>query len=82
MDDQSWKIETLNRKLEWPVRILFTIAIIFTLVVEKACEQHFYPLNAFLLTILALWAYFFKQNWVSAGLLLFQCFLAYTHALQ
>jgi hypothetical protein len=80
MTDPGDKLKLLNEKLEWPVRILFTVAVLFSLIVEKACEEHYYPLNVFIIFIIALWAYFFKQNWIAILLLSLQILIAYFHA--
>jgi hypothetical protein len=73
------ELRIFDNKFEWPVRILFTFAIIFTLLCEQLFEEHFYPMNAFILTIIALWFYFYKIRIAAVLLLLFQIFLAYTH---
>jgi hypothetical protein len=80
MSDDLKKLKALDAKLEWPVRILFTIAIFLTCWYEDTCEEHYYPLNAFCLTIIALWAYFFKVRSFTTIILLLQVFLAWTHA--
>jgi hypothetical protein len=75
----NYKLGMFDKKFEWPVRILFTVAIIFTLLCEQQLEEHFYPMNAFMFTLLALWFYFYKIRIAAVLLLLFQIFLAYTH---
>ena len=79
MNDSFTKLKAFDQKLEWPVRLIFTIAVLFTLLRENTCEEHNYPLNAFCIMLLALWCYFFKIRIVAVILLLLQILIAYLH---
>lgn len=74
------KFKRFDAKLEWPARILFTIAIIYaTLKMNSVEEPSSYVDGVCLLTVLALWCYFLKVRILSIGILLMLIFLAWAH---
>lgn len=79
MNDSFIKLKAFDQKLEWPVRLFFTVAVLFTLFRENACEEHNYPLNAFCIMLIALWCYFFRFRSLALVLLLLQLLIAYFH---
>jgi hypothetical protein len=78
MSDDLKKFKQFDAKLEWPVRILFTIAIVYC-DLRMGFRELYYPDICFGLTLIALWFYFFKIRIISIGILLLLIFTAWAH---
>ena len=74
------KFKKFDAKLEWPVRILFTIAIVYgDLKRGGGSEELNYVTICSGFTLIALWFYFLKIRLISIFFLLMFIFLAWAH---
>ncbi len=78
MSSDLEKFKKFDAKLEWPARILFTIALIYCgLNITVCMEPSAFPEICFGLTIIAIWCFFYKIRIVVIGISLMLLVLAY-----
>lgn len=80
MSDDLKKFRAFDAKLEWPVRIIFTVAIIYAALKTTNCnEPSTYIEGVFGLLLIAIWSYFYKLRILSALALILVIMLAFGH---
>ena len=80
MSDEFKKFKEFDAKLEWPMRVLFTIALIYCGLKMNVCaEPSAFPELCIAFAIISFWCYIYKLRIVVIGISFMLLVLAYAH---